>query len=63
MIRFLDLPQAQADALRELMKDHEVTQQRLVLGLSMVVRGHGIIEASNPVLTGNQLSVTVPGDE
>lgn len=63
MIRFLDLPQAQADALRDLMREYDLTQQRLVLGLSMVVRGHGIVEASNPVLTGNQLSVTVPGDE
>jgi hypothetical protein len=62
MIRILDLDPAQADALRDLMRQAESAQERLTLAFSMVVRGHGIIEASAPVLNGTQLSVTVPED-
>jgi hypothetical protein len=60
MVKILDLPALQADALRELTHQAELAQQRLTLAFTMVVRGHNITEASMPHLTGNQLSITVP---
>jgi hypothetical protein len=63
MTRMLTLTPEQAEGLRELMLASLTAQDRLQLGLGMVLRGHGILEASNPSLTGNILSVTVPDEE
>ena len=56
----MELPQAQADGLRQLMADVAKAEDRLRVGFSMVVMGHGMLAASNPSLTGTTLTVEVP---
>lgn len=58
--RVLDLVPAQAEALRALMQAVNESNARLALAFEMVIRGHGLTQASEPRLTGNQLTVTVP---
>lgn len=58
--RVLELVPEQADALRVLMQAVNDSNARLALAFEMVIRGHGLLQASEPRLTGNQLTVTVP---
>lgn len=58
--RVLEISKEQADALRELVHASQLAQERMTLAFTMVLRGHGIVEASNPSLTDTTLTVTVP---
>lgn len=67
MIRDLDLTPEQAAGLRELMDESNRAAEhaarvkdRLSVGFAMIVRGFGITDASNPVLNGTKLTVTLP---
>lgn len=58
--RVLELVPEQANALRVLMQAVNDSNARLALAFEMVIRGQGLLQASEPRLNGNQLTVTVP---
>ena len=57
--RTVQITKEQAAAIQELGAGVELARERLNLAFSLVLRGHGIVEASNPSLTGTTLTVQV----
>ena len=62
MIRDLMLDPAQAEGLAELLAAKAAADTALGVGFTMVVRGFGVRTASDPRLSGNRLTITVPDE-
>lgn len=60
VIRDLTIDPLQAAGLRELRAAITAATDRYVVALSMVLRGHGIVQGSEVSLVGTTLTVDVP---